>query len=385
MRKIWSLCLLAVLASSLVPNLGNAASKIYIFKAEIWADNWFALYVNGKKVGEDSTPFATERSFNSETITFKATYPLTVGILARDYVENASGLEYIGKPNQQVGDGGIIAQIREMASGEVVGGTSKNWKVFVTNKAPVNSDCIKSSNPLRDCKTVVTKFPTAWYSTTFKDSAWVDATEYTPTEVGVKDGYMKINWSPKTSLVWSADLRLDNTVLLRGKFSMPKPSTQSTKEFVVGSPDFLSGGILPTIHTCDGAGISPAISFSGVPAEAKSLVLIMDTIPGPLRPGEVDIGNHFYLTIYDIPPSITLIPVGSTNIGTLGQNFQGKKLGYTPPCSQGKGLKEYTFTAYALSSLLNIDPNSATQSVLLRAMEGKVLSRAVLVAKYQRP
>ena len=385
MRKIWSLCLLAVLASSLVPNLGNAASKIYSFKAEIWADNWFALYVNGKKVGEDSTLFATEKSFNSETITFKATYPLTVGILARDYVENGSGLEYIGKPNQQVGDGGIIAQISEMASGEVIGGTSKNWKVFVTNKAPVNSDCIKSSNPLRDCKAVVTKVPTAWYSTSFKDSTWVNATEYTPTEVGVKDGYMKINWSTKTSLVWSADLRLDNTVLLRGKFSMPKPSTQSTKEFVVGSPDFSNGGILPTIHTCDGAGISPAISFDGVPAEAKSLVLIMDTIPGPLRPGEVDIGNHFYLTIYYIPPSTTLIPVGATNIGTLGQNFQGKKLGYTPPCSQGKGLKEYTFTAYALSSLLKIDPNSATQSVLLRAMEGKVLSKAVLVAKYQRP
>ena len=46
------------------------------FVAEVWADNWFALYVNGELVGEDSTPITTERSFNAETITFTATYPL---------------------------------------------------------------------------------------------------------------------------------------------------------------------------------------------------------------------------------------------------------------------------------------------------------------------
>ena len=45
------------------------------FVAEVWADNWFALYVNGELVGEDSTPITTERSFNAETITFTATYP----------------------------------------------------------------------------------------------------------------------------------------------------------------------------------------------------------------------------------------------------------------------------------------------------------------------
>ena len=111
----------------------------------------------------------------------------------------------------------------------------------------------------------------------------------------------------------------------------------------------------------------------------------MDTVPGPLRPGEVDIGNHFYLTIYDIPPETNLIPAGSTNIGTLGQNFQGKKLGYTPPCSQGSGVKEYTITAYALNEKLQLDPKMATENNLLKAMEGKVIAKSLLVTKYQRP
>lgn len=363
----------------------TAASKIYTFQAEVWADNWFAMYVNGKKVGEDSTPFLTERSFNSEAITFKASYPLTIGIIARDYVENASGLEYIGKSNQQIGDGGVIAQIREMSSGAVVGTTNRSWQVFVTNKAPLNPDCVKSRNPLSECKAMVTKSPTSWYSTSFKDATWKSATEFSKEAVGVKDGYFAFNWSPLAALVWSSDLKIDNTILLRGKVLAPKTTIQGSPSFQVGSPDFINGGNLPVANTCDGAGVSPALNFTGVPSGTKSLALVMDTVPGPLRPGEVDIGNHYYLIIYNIPPSTNLIPTGATQIGTLGKNFQGKKLGYTPPCSQGSGMKEYTITAFALSEVLALEQNDATQAALLKAVEGKVLAKSILSVKYQRP
>ena len=387
MRRALGAVLAIVFALGVIeaPN-SLAAAKVYGFTAEIWADNWFALYVNGKKVGEDSTPFATERSFNSDAISFKASYPLTIGIMARDYVENASGLEYIGKPNQQIGDGGIIAQIRNTSSGQIITATNKSWRVFVTNRAPLNEDCVRSKNPLQDCKTSVTKTPTSWYSTTFKDTSWKSATEFTPSAVGVKDGYFNFTWAPSSSLVWSADLRLDNTILLRTKIlTAPKLSSQSAASFNVGSPDFSNGGLLPIANTCDGTGISPALSFAGIPSNAQSMAVIMDTIPGPLRPGEVDIGNHFYLILYDIPASMQSIPAGATDIGTLGRNFQGKKLGYTPPCSQGPGMKEYTITAFALTEKLNLDPLQATETALLKAMEGKVIAKSVLVAKYQRP
>ena len=387
MQRIFGAVLFGSLALGIIPaTSAPAATKVYSFTAEIWADNWFALYVNGKKVGEDSTPFATERSFNGDVISFKASYPVTIGIMARDYVENASGLEYIGKANQQIGDGGIIAQIRELDSGQVITATNKSWKVFVTNKAPLNEDCVKSKDPLLDCKTLVTKAPTTWYSAAFKDASWKSATEFTPSAVGVKDGYFNFTWASTSSLVWSSNLRLDNTVLLRTKvLAAPKVTSQASKPFTVGSPDFSAGGLLPKAHTCDGVGISPALTFTGIPSSAQSLAVIMDTIPGPLRPGEVDIGNHFYLILYDIPANTMSIPAGATNIGTLGQNFQGKKLGYTPPCSQGSGLKEYTITAFALSEKLNLDPAQATESAILKAVEGKTIAKSVLVAKYQRP
>ena len=42
----------------------------------------------------------------------------------------------------------------------------------------------------------------------------------------------------------------------------------------VQSSAFTEGSTIPAKHTCDGADVSPAVSWFGVPAEAKSLALI---------------------------------------------------------------------------------------------------------------
>ena len=107
----------SLICSSITPTIATS-TKLISFEAHVWADNWFSLYINGKKVGEDSVPITTERSFNSERIIFKASYPLTIAVVAKDYTENASGLEYIGKPNQQIGDAGLALEISEVRSEE---------------------------------------------------------------------------------------------------------------------------------------------------------------------------------------------------------------------------------------------------------------------------
>ena len=138
-----------------LPNLASAqaaTAKPTTFVAEVWADNWFALYVNGKKVGEDSVPITTQKSFNSETIKFVATYPLTIGFIAKDYVQSKSGLEYLGTSNQQIGDGGIIFQIKESVSNKIVALSDESWKMKVGNTAPLNTECEKSLQPDLECK-----------------------------------------------------------------------------------------------------------------------------------------------------------------------------------------------------------------------------------------
>lgn len=144
------------------PHSYAASEKNIAFQAEVWADNWFELYINGVKIGQDSIPITTERSFNSEKIKFQASYPLTVALIAKDYTENASGLEYIGQRKQQIGDGGVILQIREMSSAKVVGYTTKKWKVFTTNTAPINANCEKSKNPLKECQYKDVAPPQKW-------------------------------------------------------------------------------------------------------------------------------------------------------------------------------------------------------------------------------
>ncbi len=185
------------------------------FTAEVWADNWFALYVNDQLIGEDSVPITTERSFNSETFTFEAEYPLTIAIEAKDFKETDSGIEYIGENNQQMGDGGLIAQITDNATGEVVAVTNGDWSVLVAHRAPLNTECEKDADPDATCEFEITETPADWATAAFDDGAWSSATEWAESEVSPKDGYDEVSWDSSTQLIWGSDLEVDNTILLR--------------------------------------------------------------------------------------------------------------------------------------------------------------------------
>ena len=184
------------------------------FTAEIWADNWFALYVNGELVGEDSVSITTERSFNAETITFDATYPLTIAIEAKDFKETDSGLEYIGDSKQQMGDGGVIAQITDNETGASVVSDS-SWSSLVIHQAPLNTDCEGDADPNTTCQFKAIEAPEGWTEADFDASGWSPATVWSAGDVDPKDGYEEISWYENAELIWGSDLEVDNTVLLR--------------------------------------------------------------------------------------------------------------------------------------------------------------------------
>ena len=191
------------------------------FRGEAWADNWFALYSGDRLLAEDQVPITTERSFNAETFTFKATYPLSLAFILKDYKENDSGLEYIGKPNQQMGDGGFIFQLTDVTRNRRVLVTSSAFRCLVIHRAPLNPSCEKDGNPLQSCQFRSDAEPTGWKAPTFDDRAWPQATEHTAAAVSPKDGYLQISWDPAAKFIWGADLKLDNTVLCRATVSAP--------------------------------------------------------------------------------------------------------------------------------------------------------------------
>jgi len=204
---------LVVLAFLLVAQTASAET----YTADVWADNWFSLDVNGAQVAEDSVSITTERSFNAESFSFTAEPPFVLGLTAKDFKENDTGLEYIGTRKQQMGDGGVILQIRD-ASGKIVAVSNDGWQCLVVHKAPVDKSCAQERDPVAGqgaCGFEMTEDPVDWNALSFESSAWPQATEHSERAVSPKDGYDRITWDSNAQLIWGPDLETDNTLLCR--------------------------------------------------------------------------------------------------------------------------------------------------------------------------
>lgn len=197
--------------------LSPAAAGAETFSADVWADNWFEMRVDGVQVAEDSVPITTERSFNAESFAFEAKRPFVVGIVAKDFKANDSGLEYIGTRRQQMGDGGVIVQIRDSA-GNVVAVSNAGWQCLVIHTAPLDKSCEDESNPVAGqgaCTFEAMDEPAGWGQAGYDASNWPKARVYSERAVRPKDGYDRIDWVEEAELIWGPDLEQSNTVLCR--------------------------------------------------------------------------------------------------------------------------------------------------------------------------
>lgn len=154
--------------------------------------------------------------------------------------------------------------------------------------------------------------------------------------------------------------------------------TATPSSFVLTSNAVASGSTLPTEYSCDGAGSTPALSWSGAPKGTKEYALMMTTIP-------VDGSTRWNWVVYDIPESATGLEKDS-GIGTTGTGSHGTVMMYDPPCPQGPGAKMYTLTLYALSAspALPGTADQVTGPVLTSAISSITLGRASFDMSYAR-
>lgn len=187
------------------------------YSVDVWADNWFEMRVNGEQVAEDSVPITTERSFNSESFTFDAESPFVIGLVAKDFKENDTGLEYIGTRRQQMGDGGIVFQMKN-AAGETVVVSNDLWQCHVIHTAPLDKACEDESDPVAGnalCGFDASEEPEGWDLPSFETADWPQASVYTAAQVDPKIGYNDITWDSDAQFIWGPDLEQSNTVLCR--------------------------------------------------------------------------------------------------------------------------------------------------------------------------
>ena len=144
--------------------LKSTAGSVTI-QGDVWADNWFTLYLGDELLIEDSVSIMTERSFNAESFEFKADYPIVLNFVVKDFKQDDSGLEYIGSRKQQLGDGGFIAQFKDGATGRLLAATNSEWKCLVLHHGPVDEACASEESPVAGvgrCAFKTTEEPPNW-------------------------------------------------------------------------------------------------------------------------------------------------------------------------------------------------------------------------------
>jgi phosphatidylethanolamine-binding protein (PEBP) family uncharacterized protein len=158
-----------------------------------------------------------------------------------------------------------------------------------------------------------------------------------------------------------------------------QPSALIAGTFVLTSEAGSDVDTLPDEYSCDGAGASPALSWSGTPAGTKEFALMMTTLP-------VDGSTRWNWVLYHIPATATGIAQNGSSIGILGTGSHGSITMYDPPCPQGPGAKLYTFTLYALSASpeLPANPEEVTGPVLTSAISSITLDEANLNLYHDR-
>jgi len=136
---------------------------------------------------------------------------------------------------------------------------------------------------------------------------------------------------------------------------------------------FQAGGDIPAKFTCNGANESPQLKISDVPAEAKSLVLIVDDPDAPH-------GLFTHWIVWNIDPNTTDITGNGAPAGSIqGTNDFGKR-NYGGPCPPS-GTHRYFFKIFALDTKLDLKP-SARRAELDEAMRHHTIARGELMGRY---
>jgi uncharacterized protein (TIGR03437 family) len=149
--------------------------------------------------------------------------------------------------------------------------------------------------------------------------------------------------------------------------------------FTLTSTAGVNGGLMAADYTCDGTGSTLPLAWSGAPSGTKEFALLMTTLPG-------DGTTKWNWVLYHIPATVNSLAKDSFLVGTLGVGSDGGGTVYDPPCSQGPGLKLYTYTVYALSAAPTFPVPAAqvTGQTVTDAIASLTLSSASLTLGFSR-
>src|SRR5262245_50936008 len=167
--------------------------------------------------------------------------------------------------------------------------------------------------------------------------------------------------------------------------SLVSLSAQTSQTITITSPTIKAGEPIPKDHTADGKNVSPALTWSNVPAGTKEFALIMDDPDVPMPQPFV----HWVIykipgTAKGLPENIPIDPATPMPAEITGgvQGMSGFRRpiyrGPTPP--PGKPHR-YHFKVYAIDAVLDLKPG-LTKAEHLDAINGHIVGEGEIVAIY---
>ncbi len=140
----------------------------------------------------------------------------------------------------------------------------------------------------------------------------------------------------------------------------------------VTSPSFKENELMPAKYTCEGINVSPPLDIKNIPAQTKSIAIIMDD---PDAAG----GTYDHWIVWNLEPAQAIAE--NIEAGILGRNGSGNT-SYKGPCPP-TGTHHYHFKVYALDMMLTLKEGSS-KAELQTAMQEHIIANGDLVGLYQK-
>ncbi len=151
---------------------------------------------------------------------------------------------------------------------------------------------------------------------------------------------------------------------------------------VLKTKAFQQSEVIPQKHTCDGADVSPDLTWEGAPQETRSFALICDDPDAP-------VGTFNHWVLYALSANVSGLPENLPKKDEVaspkckqGTNDFGR-VGYGGPCPPHGSTHHYFFKLYALDAEIQLSPKARKRD-LEAAIKGHVLTSAELMGTYQR-
>jgi Raf kinase inhibitor-like YbhB/YbcL family protein len=154
-----------------------------------------------------------------------------------------------------------------------------------------------------------------------------------------------------------------------------EPLPEASSSISLSSPAFNDGGTIPTRFTCSGDEVSPPLRWSGVPADARELTLVVE---------DRDAGRFLHWTLLAIPARVDHLAEGRTPPGSVETENGAGGEGWAGPCPpEGDEPHRYVFALYATDAPLGLDGDASPDDVR-SALSEHSLARGTLAGLFGR-